>query len=367
MTLQVTQMFLGGVLAVVGMLFHLIPVLTRPDIYFAVTVPSRFRETLEAQQILRSYRALVWAATAAALGMLVAGIVLAWPVLAVVSVYFQVLGCLSAFWVGRHRTKPHAVRPSPVREAQLAPRQEPLPGGLLLQLAPFAILVAVTIYLGLRWDDLPSRFPVHWGLDGTPDGWATRSIGGVFGPLAMGTAVCLGMWLTAIGIRHGSRRIRTNGVWSEQEEKFRWRMPALVLGGEYLLALTFAWVGLLPLTAREDAGPPGFGYFMVGTFAFVGGVVLLLIRTGQGGTRLGPAQPTTTGMLAESAPVGDRTPDECWKAGLLYVNRDDPAVFVENRFGVGYTLNLGHPLAWAILFFLVVVPLVFGLFLSRPH
>src|ERR1019366_4115692 len=45
----------------------------------------------------------------------------------------------------------------------------------------------------------------------------------------------------------------------------------------------------------------------------------------------------------------DGTPDECWKLGLVYFNPADPALLVEKRFGVGYTLNLGNPTAWVML------------------
>ena len=31
--------------------------------------------------------------------------------------------------------------------------------------------------------------------------------------------------------------------------------------------------------------------------------------------------------------------------GVFYVNRDDPSFFVEKRFGLGYTINFGNPLA----------------------
>ncbi len=67
-------------------------------------------------------------------------------------------------------------------------------------------------------------------------------------------------------------------------------------------------------------------------------------RTGQGGSRLngnvrGLARATGT----------DRDDDRFWKAGLLYVNRDDPALMVGARFGVGWTLNVGNPAAWLII------------------
>jgi uncharacterized membrane protein len=43
---------------------------------------------------------------------------------------------------------------------------------------------------------------------------------------------------------------------------------------------------------------------------------------------------------------------------MFYVNRDDPALLVEKRFGIGYTLNFGHPGSWLLLVGIVVVPLV---------
>ncbi|WP_263367169.1 DUF5808 domain-containing protein [Edaphobacter bradus] len=48
------------------------------------------------------------------------------------------------------------------------------------------------------------------------------------------------------------------------------------------------------------------------------------------------------------APKGQRPPDEAWN-GLFYSNRDDPALLVPKRFGIGYTLNFGHPWSWAVL------------------
>jgi uncharacterized membrane protein len=45
--------------------------------------------------------------------------------------------------------------------------------------------------------------------------------------------------------------------------------------------------------------------------------------------------------------VADR--DRFWKAGLIYLNRDDPAILVGARFGVGWTFNLASPVAWLII------------------
>lgn len=56
--------------------------------------------------------------------------------------------------------------------------------------------------------------------------------------------------------------------------------------------------------------------------------------------------------------MGDRTADEHWRWGLFYFNPNDPALLVEKRMGLGYTLNFGNPRAWLMLIALVGVPLV---------
>jgi len=52
----------------------------------------------------------------------------------------------------------------------------------------------------------------------------------------------------------------------------------------------------------------------------------------------------------------DRDDDRFWKAGLIYVNRDDPAVLVARRFGIGWTFNFGNRTAWLVLAAIVAAP-----------
>jgi uncharacterized membrane protein len=45
----------------------------------------------------------------------------------------------------------------------------------------------------------------------------------------------------------------------------------------------------------------------------------------------------------------DETPDSAWRLSSIYYNRADPALFVQRRIGVGYTLNFGNPMSWLII------------------
>ena len=56
-----------------------------------------------------------------------------------------------------------------------------------------------------------------------------------------------------------------------------------------------------------------------------------------------------------------RNDDQYWYGGILYNNPDDPALFVEKRYGLGWTLNFGHPQAKLFLIGLFVGTLVLSI------
>lgn len=62
-----------------------------------------------------------------------------------------------------------------------------------------------------------------------------------------------------------------------------------------------------------------------------------------------------------------RNDERCWFAGgFLYSNPDDPAPLVPNRYFVGWTVNLGHPLGKLIVVIalaLLLLPLVLAIIL----
>jgi uncharacterized membrane protein len=345
-----------------GFLLYKLPGLTRPDIYFSVTIRPDFRQSESAREIQASYRRQIILHSLIGIALIILAIRLKLPGALVVGVLWQVGGFLAAFLSARKKVMPHAIEPSAVREADLAPAKMELPGGWLAQAAPFAILMVTGLWLRMHWNEIPDRFPVHWGFDGRPNGWGARTPAGVFAPILMGIATCGGLFLLNHAIAAFSRRIRVGGRAAAAEGRFRHIMLCIMLGSEFFVALLLSWVGLLALRATQEGPNPAV--ILLGTLGLAAVVTFVLIRTGQGGTRLADASHSAFESGGEDTPIGDRTPDRYWKAGMFYINPDDPAVMVESRFGVGYTLNLGRPLAWAILILLVVVPVAAALLMK---
>ncbi|HEV8241842.1 MAG TPA: DUF5808 domain-containing protein [Thermoanaerobaculia bacterium] len=345
----------GAVVLLLLFLGWRMPGLTRPELFFAVTVPSSFPSGPEGKAIVRRYRS--WIAVHAVLGLALA--VLAgrlWPGGALAGLAWQSVGWFVAFLLARRQARPHAVAPTTLREAALTPRHQGSSGGWLLQLLPFAALAATGLYLQARWTDLPPRFAVHWRLDGQIDRWSTRGFRGVFGPLVVAAAVVASLALLGWAMPRFSRRVRASGPAAEAERRFRRAVGGVLLATEYLLVAVVAWTGLLPL-AGDRRAPPLDRLVVVPLIAvavFVCAITWILVRLGQGGSRL--RRPKAVEPEAAAVPVGDRSSDDRWKAGVFYFDPADPALFAEKRFGVGYTLNLARPVAWLIVAAVLLLP-----------
>ncbi len=338
-----TQTILFVVLLIlIGGLYHFIPEWTRPSLFFAVTVAPEFRRSSAAQRILRNYRAIVWIAT------LVASVLELAADMAVAALVIQVVGLVCGLVIGHRAAQPHAAAPSSIYEVDLAMPQERLPGGPIVAMLPVLFLAALGVWAGFHWDRLPRQFPVHWGIHGA-DRWVTTTPATVFGFLAIQACVCLLMAGLAWGLLNWSRRISTTGAGAAAEHHFRGRIVQLLIVTEYFLVCP-AWFALFhPAVAAVNL-------WGLALLAVMVAFTVSLVRGWQGGSR--------ATVTSGAAPMGDRTPDACWKWGLFYFNPADPAILIEKRFGIGYTLNFGNRWTWVVLVLLLVAPAA-GLILLR--
>ena len=333
--------------------------LTRPDIFFSITVEPSLRKSAASQAILRQFSQTIILFTLIGLALtLSGGFAGLMPVLGVglilVGAALDFGGIILAYATARRQVRPHQVEPSREREVVVKPRPTRPVGGWLGQAGPFLILGLAALCLWWRWDAIPDQFPIHWDLHGRPDGWAIKSGRSVFGSVLVGTLICLFFSLLFNGFARGARHIHSSGPDAEKESRFLRTMMLMVLGLEYCMAAMFGF-GVSPIL------PPRLMAIFVMAPGLVGvAIVVVAIRMGQGGWRLRGQTPAST--PGNQAPAGDRTPDECWKWGLFYYNPADPALWVEKRFGIGWTFNFGNPRAWfvlgGILLFATAVPVL---------
>ena len=333
---------ISGVAILYAVLFWFMPCLTRHDLYFAVTVTPGFRDEPKGKSIMRQYRlelivfsALAFIAFAAGVGWFGVGFVSA-------GLFIELVASFIAFYLARHRVLPYAAQPTMIREAELHGQNRVIPGGWIAASGPFILLATCAGYL---WIHGAQSDP---GAGGQPNGLA---IHGLAVYLLFTTARLAALTLVLYGLSHWVRPVYAGGPERARELKFRRTVSVIVLGMEYYVTLQASWIVLVP--RRADLATVGL---LPLVFVFVLVAIVVLARLGQGGSRMPVGDDAR--VASSAVPVGDRSPDRYWKLGIFYFNRDDSAVFVEKRFGLGYSLNFARPTAWITLLLILIAPLI---------
>jgi uncharacterized membrane protein len=221
-----------------------------------------------------------------------------------------------------------------VRVASLRRRRDAWPGGLRAWLGPLGILLLAAAYITLQWSTIPARFPVHWNGDGQPNGWADRSLAGVLQFTFTGLGIYLVLVLSQWQIERAGRG----------PAALRAYISRVLLAGAYGMALVFGGLQIVLPLGKVGPGPTAF--------AIVSLVTLFVAASLGFGWRL-----RSRAASSREAPAGRATRGR-WVGGFVYFDREDPAVFVPKRLGIGYTLNFARASAWVFLGAVLLVPVL---------
>ena len=286
----------------------LLPYLAPRPLYFGVRTGVAFRESETGRKIRGKY----WGRVVASAGIGVAGLLVA-PNLPYVAMLPMVLSFI-AFALAYFQVRPHALQAPDVREAELSD-QPALPRWSWLALPPFAIPLVVRQYLRAHWNEIPARYPVHFDLAGEPNRWVEKSERAVFADIWFSEGMLLIFLMLFAAVLIGSRRrVRPTAI------------PGLIVAMMYLMAFVYSSTALMPIVQIPSAAIVG------PTIAFIAAALVIAYRRN--------ADP--------NVPI-ESTPDECWTLGSFYVNSNDPAIFVQKRVGLGYTLNLGNVWTYVVM------------------
>jgi hypothetical protein len=168
-----------------------------------------------------------------------------------------------------------------------------------VQWVSLLVVVAAACALGLRWNNIPERWTIHWGIGGQPEGWANRNFWNVFWPLMLGAAIWTALELIAAKVKRG-------GGDTHATRRMLSLLRIVQLAPTISLAATSVW---LPLGTPASPLP------------LVGFTLVLLAST----------------IALEVARLG--TPAR--RAGLLHRDPNDDRLWVPSK--LGWALNFGHP------------------------
>ena len=215
-------------------------------------------------------------------------------------------------------------------------------------LLPMLVTAGLIVYTLTVFDSLPEQIPVHFGPDGIADRFTGKT---VFSSISL-LLVLLVMQMLFLFINSA---MKTSGskIRASQKKQSRNRELASRKYGSWLLLVTTIAITLLFGSIQLSILYPELGNSLLTMSLIVG--VMILVLSGVAVYTFKTVK-SGSGVEEEMEPdVLDADDDKYWKAGIFYVNKEDPSVMVEKRFGVGWTVNLGNPKSWVYIFLPIVL------------
>jgi len=219
--------------------------------------------------------------------------------------------------------------------------------------ARFALAVCLLTALAsaahatMSYETMPDRIPTLANLFDFGDELAEKSVVPVLLVPSFNLVFSPFYALLALLVVRAKRSLRggTGGRSAQAQDAFRIAYSHAISGLALFLCLFMTILSLEMIkVAQGEAESLGIIPLMtvsVATIVYLGFTLFRLMkRFGQGGARLetGSVEAPLTGGLADNAH---------WILGAMYVDKTDPSLMVESRFGLGYTFNFGNPVAIA--------------------
>ncbi len=335
-----------GIIVLIGALLWLTPRLSRHTVPLGVSVPSNQADHPVVEASLRRFRLGV-AVVTAVVAVATATVGHDEQAGAIAPLIVVALGGLVYVWARRPilqaKADEHWYAGVPVRMRASVTAADDGSWTSRVQIgwyvASVAILLVTAAVGAARYDDLPDRIPTHFSGWSTPDQYGATSVLTVFGPLLIGLGV-VALMLGIIGASYASpvRQYPDGDPDAGRARALRTReLAARTIG---LLCL----LGNLIICGASvaiwfDVTAWALPLVLIVPLALMTATVVWVVIAG---IRLQKGRPPAPESAGDA--VGPQSPDDdrYWKAGLFYVNRDDPALFVPKRQGIGWTVNLAH-------------------------
>ncbi|WP_042142104.1 DUF1648 domain-containing protein [Paucisalibacillus sp. EB02] len=209
------------------------------------------------------------------------------------------------------------------------------------------------------YNRIPEQMPMQYNFDGEVTNTVTKTPRTVLAMPIMQLYLTLLFMLLNTMIAKAKQQISAEKPEESMKQNviFRRRWSAYLIGTGIGLSLLFTFIQLSFIYSINSdlitIVPLAF------TVILTLWAIVLSITTGQGGSRVKISTDTNGEVI-------DRDHDKHWKLGVIYFNPYDPAIFLEKRFGVGWTVNFARPIAWitfiVIILLIIAIPILMGIY-----
>lgn len=341
-----------------------IPYIVKSTIVFGVTVPDQMVHHEHLRTFKRKYAVIMGiVSTVVAIIssiFLVLNISEAVQVIVtLVAIYFVIVASIVLYFmfhakvIALKRSEAWGTDLRQVRVVDTTVRQREAIVSWTFLLLPMFLTLILMGYTWVNYEQLPEMIPTHWGPSGMADSWTEKTrVTAVATPIIF----LMMQWMMmgfADAMKHSGIRVNVN----LREQSIERQLEIRKFSSWYFVGLTYGMTLLMAILqlsiihedlAKANVLLPSF----IGLLVFIIMGTLLYAWKMYKVRLIYPRELTST--------VTDVDDDRYWKGGLIYFNPHDPSIFVEKRFGIGWTMNMANVRGYVVFVLPLVLILVFS-------
>lgn len=340
------------------------PYLTRKTESFGVSIPEEIYDSPELKAMRKQYVINSGILSAIVMALILVSSILFGNDENVISVLFSILIALYLFFSFliylkfHQKMKKRKEKENWTKEksqqvyVDFSFRKQKLTYSNLWFIFSFILSFATIVLTFVFYERIPNQIPIQYNFEGDIVNWTEKSYRSVLiFPIMQLYLTLLFLFINTMISRAKQQINSANPEESKKQNiifRRRWSLYLIVSGTALVVMFSFIQFSFI-FPVNETlilVFPLGLSLFMIL------GAIILSITTGQGGSRVKIGKDINGSVI-------DRDDDRYWKFGQFYFNPDDPALFLEKRFGIGWTFNTARPLAWII--FVAVIGLAIGI------
>lgn len=197
----------------------------------------------------------------------------------------------------------------------------------LIYIIPILLVVASSVYSFINYDKIPEMMPTHFNFQGIADGFTLKTKTSFFAQIGMQIVVMLLVYFSSVYSLKARVKIDKSNSKSDIAHTIKY-LSHLASESFFLLlamALLFSSIsfGLVNQKINQML-------VILSTVILLASIAPLLYTSYK----------LKKGNYSDVSYTVDDD-DKYWLLGCLYYNPNDPAAFVQKRFGIGWTINLG--------------------------
>ncbi|WP_434291291.1 DUF1648 domain-containing protein [Clostridium botulinum] len=223
-------------------------------------------------------------------------------------------------------------------------------------LIPVAIIL-ITIFMNIKaYPNLPNKVATHWDFNGNVNGYQNKSTFLIYQMPLMELFITIIFFLCYKIIGWSKKQISAvNPEESKTRNELFRRILSIYMTFSAIAMTIFLSIINFQIMKVIDINDKYIMYFsLIFTLSIIIATILLGVKVGQGGSnlKLNYKNDNKNNFI-------NKDDDDHWILGnTIYYNKEDPSLFIEKRFGIGWTINAGRPLGLIIYISLILIIIV---------